>query len=97
MTDNGPNGYRWNGGMKGIKGSTDEGGTRSPLIIRWKNHILKGISITPIASAIDIFPTLLDLLKIKIPSEKPIDGKSLKPLLFQDLSLIHIWMPGHVS
>lgn len=86
MTDNGPNGYRWNGGMKGIKGSTDEGGTRSPFIIRWKNHIPKGISITPIASAIDIFPTLLDLLQIKIPSEKPIDGKSLKPLLLQDHS-----------
>ena len=44
MTDNGPNGNRWNGGMKGIKGSTDEGGTRSPLIIRWKNQIKKGIS-----------------------------------------------------
>lgn len=25
MSDNGPNGYRWNGGMKGRKGSTDEG------------------------------------------------------------------------
>ena len=29
--DNGPNSWRWNGGMKGRKGSTDEGGVRSPL------------------------------------------------------------------
>ena len=32
--DNGPNGWRWNGGMKGRKGSTDEGGVRSPLFVR---------------------------------------------------------------
>lgn len=37
--DNGPNGYRWNGGMKGKKGSTDEGGVRSPLFIRWPAKI----------------------------------------------------------
>ena len=29
--DNGPNGERWNGGMKGTKGSTDEGGVRVPV------------------------------------------------------------------
>ena len=40
--DNGPNGVRWNGGMKGRKGSTDEGGVRSPLLIRWPGHIPKG-------------------------------------------------------
>ena len=30
FSDNGPNGWRWNGGMKGRKGSTDEGGVRVP-------------------------------------------------------------------
>ena len=35
--DNGPNGSRWNGDMEGRKGSTEEGGTRSPLLIRWPN------------------------------------------------------------
>ena len=33
--DNGPNGVRWNGDMEGKKGSTEEGGTRSPLLVRW--------------------------------------------------------------
>ena len=31
LSDNGPNSFRWNGGMKGRKGSTDEGGVRSPF------------------------------------------------------------------
>ena len=35
LSDNGPNGNRWNGEMKGRKGSTDEGGVRSPMIINW--------------------------------------------------------------
>lgn len=34
LSDNGPNGVQWNGGMKGKKGSTDEGGVRSPMIIK---------------------------------------------------------------
>ncbi|MGB5317726.1 sulfatase-like hydrolase/transferase, partial [Eudoraea sp.] len=37
LTDNGPNSFRYNGGMRGRKGSVDEGGVRSPLFIRWKN------------------------------------------------------------
>ena len=36
FSDNGPNTWRWNGGMKGRKGSTDEGGVRSPLGIAAK-------------------------------------------------------------
>ena len=42
LSDNGPNGNRWNDKMKGIKGSTDEGGVRSPMIISWKDNIPKG-------------------------------------------------------
>ena len=42
FSDNGPNGWRWNGGMKGRKGSTDEGGVRSPLLVRWPGHIKPG-------------------------------------------------------
>ena len=94
MTDNGPNGHRWNGKMKGIKGSVDEGGIRSPLLIQWKNHIKNGISIQPIASAMDIFPTLIDLLEIKFESEKAIDGKSLKPLLLHRNSAL--WPDRHI-
>ena len=81
LSDNGPNGNRWNGGMKGIKGSTDEGGVRSPLFIQWKNKLPKGKTIAEISGAIDILPTLVELAEIENISAKPFDGLSLKPLL----------------
>ncbi|PZX51374.1 arylsulfatase [Algoriphagus chordae] len=80
LSDNGPNGWRWNEGLKGIKGSTDEGGVRSPFILYWKDH-LKPQIISQIASAIDILPSLVDLAGINNPFDKPNDGLSLKPLL----------------
>ena len=95
--DNGPNGVRWNGGMKGRKGSTDEGGVRSPLLIRWPDKISKGIKINQITSVIDLLPTLTDCANIPISSEKALDGSSLKPLLlgernkWKERTLINYW------
>ena len=80
-SDNGPNGWRWNGGMKGRKGSTDEGGVRSPLFIQWTGVIDAGKNIKQIAGAIDLFPTLADLAGIQYNTNKSLDGISLKPLL----------------
>ncbi|MBD3674008.1 MAG: arylsulfatase [Planctomycetaceae bacterium] len=81
FTDNGPNTWRWNGGMKGKKGATDEGGVRVPCLIRWPGQIPAGIKIPQIAAAIDLLPTLTDLAGIEPVGRKPLDGKSLKPLL----------------
>ena len=79
--DNGPNGTRWNGGMKGRKGSTDEGGVRSPMLIRWSTQIKAGTVIKPNGAAIDLLPTLADMAGIRVASKKPLDGRSLKGLL----------------
>ncbi len=81
FSDNGPNGWRWNEGMKGRKGTVDEGGVRSPLLIRWPGHIKPGTKIPQIAGAIDLYPTLTDMAGVPITAKKPLDGKSLKPLL----------------
>jgi arylsulfatase A-like enzyme len=81
FSDNGPNSWRWNGGMKGRKGSTDEGGVRSPLLVRWPGHIKPGTKITPMAAAIDLLPTLTDLAKVSAATGKSLDGMSLAPLL----------------
>ena len=95
--DNGPNGVRWNGGMKGRKGSTDEGGVRSPLLIRWPDKISKGIKINQITSVMDLLPTLTDCANIPISSQKALDGRSLKPLLlgernkWKERTLINYW------
>jgi arylsulfatase A-like enzyme len=79
--DNGPNSARWNGGMKGRKGSTDEGGVRSPLLVRWPGKIAPGTKIRPIAGAIDLLPTIADLAGVAIPAGKPLDGISHKAAL----------------
>ncbi len=81
LSDNGPNGWRWNGGMKGRKGSTDEGGVRSPLVMRWPETIDGGRKIAEIAGAIDFFPTLLDLCGVPLPTKLNLDGRSLSPLV----------------
>jgi len=81
FSDNGPNSWRWNGGMKGRKGSVDEGGLRSPLVMRWPGVIRRESRVTQIAGAIDLLPTLTDLAGVPLRSKKPLDGKSLKPLL----------------
>ncbi len=81
FSDNGPNGARWNGGMLGRKGSTDEGGVRSPFLIRWPGHIPAGLRVPQIAGAIDLLPTLADLAGLPLAGGQPLDGISLKPLL----------------
>ncbi|WP_229365806.1 arylsulfatase [Fibrisoma montanum] len=75
-TDNGPNGNRFNAGMKGIKGSVDEGGVRVPFFVRWPGKIRPQL-IRPIAAHIDLVPTLTDLLALPAPKTAHYDGISL--------------------
>lgn len=84
LSDNGPNGWRWNGGMEGTKGSTNEGGVRSPLVVHWPAKIKAGKLVKQIAGDIDIYPTLAELAGIDYTPKKPLDGKSLKPLLLEE-------------
>ena len=88
MSDNGPNGWRWNNGMRGKKGSTDEGGVRTPFYIQWKNTFKAGKRITQIASAIDILPTLVALAEISPVTKEPIDGMDLSKFLLKDSEAI---------
>jgi len=81
FTDNGPNGARYNGGMRGTKGSVHEGGCRVPCFIRWPGHIPAGHAIEPIAAHIDLLPTLVELTGVPMLETKPLDGVSLVPLL----------------
>jgi len=81
FSDNGPNSFRWNGGMKGRKGSVDEGGVRAPFVIRWPGKIKPGTTIREIAGAIDLLPTLTQFARIPAGNLKPLDGKDLSPLL----------------
>jgi len=80
LTDNGPAVRRFNTGMRGLKGTPDEGGTRVPLFIRWPGHIAPGTVVHELSDHIDILPTVLDLCGINAPPMS-LDGKSLVPLL----------------
>ncbi len=84
FSDNGPNGARWNAGMKGRKGSTDEGGVRSPLLMQWPGVIAGGMVIPDITAAIDLMPTLAELSNIELKISDPLDGISVAPLLRGD-------------
>lgn len=81
FSDNGPNSWRWNGGMKGRKGTVDEGGVRVPFLIRWPGQIRAGSRVDRIAGAIDLMPTLTSLAGVPSRAPKPLDGRDLSPLL----------------
>ncbi len=93
LTDNGPNGLRFNGGMKGIKGKVDEGGVRVPFFIRWPGTIAGDQEIDRIASHIDLLPTLMDLCNIALDDSLKIDGKTLVPLINGNEST---WEPRNI-
>ena len=63
------------------KGYPYEGGIRVPWIARWKGVIAPGRRCSTPISTIDVLPTLAELAGIRLPSDRPIDGKSLVPLL----------------
>jgi len=80
FSDNGPNTDRYNGGMKGRKGSVDEGGVRVPFYIKWPGKI-KPSETDQLAQDIDIMPTLLGLCGVKYNPEKPFDGTDLSGII----------------
>jgi len=83
FSDNGPNSNRWTGGMKGKKGTVDEGGVRSVCYLRWPAQVPAEHTVTQIAGAIDLMPTITSLAKVKRAGDKPLDGRDLTPLLMK--------------
>lgn len=81
LSDNGPNSRRWNGGLRGIKGSVDEGGTRVPCLVRLPGVVPASARIERPAAAIDLLPTLCELAHVPVQTAHPVDGRSLVPLL----------------
>jgi len=101
--DNGPNGTRWNGNMKGRKGSTDEGGVRSPMLIRWPDRIEPGTVVNRNGAAIDLLPTLAEMADIDVVNQHKLDGRSLRAAILgtekarKDTRLIFSFWKGRLS
>lgn len=83
---NDPDFFDSNGPWRGIKRDLYEGGIRVPLIVRWPDHIMPGISHEPCAFW-DFLPTCCDLAGVKMPAH--VDGLSLVPLLLAQKPIRH--------
>ena len=66
-------------GGPGGKLSHREFGFRTPLIVSWPDRIPKGKRYNDLVSTVDLFPTLLDLVGVAVPRDRP--GKTLLPRL----------------
>ena len=85
-SDNGP----WlvfdtHGGSAGLlyggKGMTWEGGMREPAIAWWPETIPAGAVQPVVSSTMDLFPTVLSMAGVDVPSDRIIDGENLLPVL----------------
>ncbi len=97
MTDNGPQQTRYVAGMRERKGSVFNGGIRVPFYMRLPSLFEGEKEIETTAAHIDILPTLAEICNVDLPNNKIIDGKSLLPLIqdeiidWADRSLFFYW------
>ena len=80
-SDNGPWFGGSTGGLRGMKGTTWEGGLRVPMIARWPGKLPAGRTVNVPCGTIDIFPTVLAAAGIAPPKDVKLDGVDLMPWL----------------
>jgi len=84
-SDNGPwQVFGTHGGSAGPlaqgKGTTWEGGVRTPAIFRWPGVVRPG-TVTDVGSAMDLFTTSIKLAGGEVPQDRAIDGVDLRAAL----------------
>jgi len=70
------------GPLRQGKGTSFEGGFRVPCVMRWPGKIPAGTSCDKLATTIDLLPTIAALIGGRLPTERIIDGKDIRPLMF---------------
>ena len=94
-SDNGPWYGGSSGGLRGMKGSSYEGGYRVPCIARWPGRIPKGhVSHQP-AVMMDLFSTVLKAAGVDSPKDRVIDGRDIFSLFTSDGPSPHEFVLGH--
>lgn len=77
------------GGLRGMKGSSFEGGYRVPMLARWPGRILAGqVNHSP-AIIMDLFATVLAAARVEPPPGVVLDGRNILPLLTSDAPSPH--------
>jgi arylsulfatase A-like enzyme len=96
-SDNGPwLGKQLAGGSAGLfyegKVSTWEGGYVVPSIARWPGKIPAGVTNQSFATTMDLFVTFAKLSGSEVPTDRPIDGRDISSLLFENASSLEAEM-----
>lgn len=86
LSDNGP--WLQKGAHGGLatpfrngKGSTFEGGHRVPAIMSWPGKLPENEANDKIATIMDLYPTIANLVGAELPENRVIDGKNIWPML----------------
>jgi arylsulfatase A-like enzyme len=83
-SDNGPWYQGSPGDARGRKADTFEGGMHVPMVAHWPAKLEGGRELAGLSMGTDWFPTILDWLNLPLPSDRIVDGKSLRPMLEQN-------------
>ena len=81
MSDNGASYGGDNGGLRGKKATSWDGGLRVPFIAKWPGRLPGGRVNASLAPSVDLLPTIVRAAGLSLPSDRVIDGKDLWPLL----------------
>lgn len=83
-SDNGPWYGGSAGGLRGMKGTSWEGGFRVPCIVRWPGKVAAGRVVDEPAVTMDLFETIWEAAKLSETRDRLGDGRSVLPLLVSD-------------
>ncbi len=82
VSDNGaPRRTGSNAPLRGYKGSVDEGGIRTPAIVRWPKRVPAGVKLDQPIAIIDLFPSIAAALNLPLNAELKIDGVNQWPAI----------------
>jgi arylsulfatase A-like enzyme len=70
------------GPLREGKGTQFEGGFRVPCIMRWPETIPAGRDCDALTATMDLLPTVAALAGVELPTNRIIDGKDIRPLIF---------------
>ena len=83
------------GGLRGMKGSTWEGGFRVPLLARWPGVIPPGHVSRELGVTMDLFATVLGATGARMPDDRTLDGQDLRGVLTGPGRSPHAFVAGH--